>query len=394
MPFLAPLSPLTLLGLSALCVTPPTASLAPSIPDRSLAARTEDEVPSAALQWIGGDEHSYGTVIEGELIEHTFVLMSTGQVDLVLEEIEVNCACTTFEALRVDGAGQRSLYQAGAPLPVGDTLELAVRVDTTDKSGELMLNVRIKTNIPDKVYALAKLTLEVVKPFHSSPAVLALGELFPGQEAAGTVRISNIFAQPFRPELDLNKFAEWIGVELEPVDPDPDGLALAWDVHLSVAAGLPAKNNNSYPIRLRTTLPDKAQFATASSDGSMQFTFQVIAGVRVRDWIEFEPAQVQFGRLWAKRSYERSVTIKCNDEEFTLDVDPSDVSIQGYGKPFPWADNTTLEVHAIEGGDVQIKIKVSGLPQRMPEPFVGYLSIDIGHPDFERIEVPIAGQHR
>ncbi len=361
----------------------------PSLPS---ALRTTPE--GSAFEWMDGDTHASGNVIAGEIIEHTFVLFSSGDAPLVIEELATDCNCTTFQAFRIDGSGERSAYETGTPLPPGDTLELAVRIDTTDKVGQLAFNVRIKTDAPDQTWAAARSTLECRSAFQAEPSPLPLGELLPDQTATGTMRVTNVFGEPFAPELEAHPFAEWIAVELEPIDPDPSGLAQAWDVHIDVAPGLPPKGNDLYPLRLRTTLPGKQRFASSNSDGVATFTVSMHVALRARDWIEADPRKIDFGRLWARRTYKRTVTIANNDPEFELALAPADVSLSGYGGPFAWADYTTLELFELDNGNVEIAITVSGLPQRMTEPFQGYLSVRTGHDAVPKLEVPLSGQHR
>ena len=352
----------------------------------------ESQEPGPELLWVGEHARDLGTIASGESVEQLFSFMSAGERDLVVEAFETDCQCTTFEATRLDGQGQRTPYIVGTPLPPGDTIELALLVDTTGKWGDLAFNVRIRTNMA-KPYTSANVSLHGVQPLYATPDRLGLGSLKPDGSAAGTVEIASIFDEPFVLEVSHNPFAPHIETELAPVEPDEQGRARRWTVAVTAHGGLPFRPAHKYPLEFSTRFSGKPEFATADSQGNVVVGLTLPVIVEARPWVSAQPQKLDFGRLFPKRAYVQVVKIVSNDEDFELALTPADVRILGYNGAFEWLDHVRIEMETTAEGVVEIRMHAEDFPVRM-KPFQGYLSIRVGHPQVETIEVPFSGAHR
>lgn len=78
-------------------------------------------------------EYDFGTVEEGEVVEHTFVFTNTGDVPLVVSDAQSTCGCTVPTYTR-------------EPIAPGDNGELLVKFNTRGKPNQQMKAVRIVAN--------------------------------------------------------------------------------------------------------------------------------------------------------------------------------------------------------------------------------------------------------
>ena len=78
-------------------------------------------------------EHDFGTVEEGEVVEHTFVFTNTGDAPLIVSDASASCGCTVPTWTK----------EAIAP---GEKGEMLVKFNTRGKPNQQMKAVRIVAN--------------------------------------------------------------------------------------------------------------------------------------------------------------------------------------------------------------------------------------------------------
>jgi hypothetical protein len=78
-------------------------------------------------------EFDFGTVDEGEVVEHTFVFTNTGDAPLIVSNATASCGCTVPTWTK----------EAVAP---GDNGEMLVKFNTSGKQNQQMAQVRITGN--------------------------------------------------------------------------------------------------------------------------------------------------------------------------------------------------------------------------------------------------------
>ncbi|MBZ9627859.1 DUF1573 domain-containing protein [Psychroflexus sp. CAK1W] len=77
--------------------------------------------------------HDFGTVEEGEIVEHTFAFTNTGNAPLIISDANASCGCTV------------PTWTEGAIAP-GESGEMLVKFNTRGKPNQQMKAVRIVTN--------------------------------------------------------------------------------------------------------------------------------------------------------------------------------------------------------------------------------------------------------
>ena len=83
------------------------------------AAETKPEGPLPAVQFTDL-EHDFGTITEGQVVEHTFAFKNTGEAPLIIQSAQPSCGCTAPDWTR-------------EPIPVGGTGFVKAKFDSNGK---------------------------------------------------------------------------------------------------------------------------------------------------------------------------------------------------------------------------------------------------------------------
>lgn len=92
--------------------------------------------------------YDFGTVKQGEVVEHTFKFTNTGKSPLVIESATATCGCTVPESPK-------------EPIAPGKTGEIKVQFNSTGKSGQQSPVVTVRANtVPNITQVTLKGTVE------------------------------------------------------------------------------------------------------------------------------------------------------------------------------------------------------------------------------------------
>lgn len=86
-----------------------------------------------ALIKFENPEHDFGTIQQGQKVEHTFKYTNAGTADLIITNAKASCGCTVPDYTK-------------EPVAPGKTGEVHVVFDSTGKSGEVTKTVTITLN--------------------------------------------------------------------------------------------------------------------------------------------------------------------------------------------------------------------------------------------------------
>ena len=78
-------------------------------------------------------EYDFGTIAEGDVVEHTFAFTNTGEAPLVIQNASASCGCTIPNWPK-------------EPIPVGGSSEIQVRFNSANKAGVNIKDIRITAN--------------------------------------------------------------------------------------------------------------------------------------------------------------------------------------------------------------------------------------------------------
>ena len=82
---------------------------------------------------VAGKVFDFGTVSQGAVVKHDFLIKNTGTADLVIQRIVASCGCTAAQA-------------SSEPIKAGESQAVHVQFDTAGFSGEKFKTIRVNTN--------------------------------------------------------------------------------------------------------------------------------------------------------------------------------------------------------------------------------------------------------
>jgi hypothetical protein len=88
---------------------------------------------NAAVMSFQETEYDFGTIKEGEVVEHIFKFTNTGKTPLVIESASASCGCTAPDWTK-------------APVAPGEQGQVKVRFDSRNKPGQQSPTVTIRAN--------------------------------------------------------------------------------------------------------------------------------------------------------------------------------------------------------------------------------------------------------
>ena len=86
-----------------------------------------------AVMTFASTEYDFGTIKEGEVVEHTFKFTNTGKSPLVIESASASCGCTAPDWTKT-------------PVAPGEEGEVKVRFDSRNKPGQQSPTVTVRAN--------------------------------------------------------------------------------------------------------------------------------------------------------------------------------------------------------------------------------------------------------
>ena len=119
--------------------------------------KIEDNAPKSKISFENM-EYDFGTINEGDIIEHTFTFSNTGESPLLIEKATASCGCTVPKWPK-------------EPIPVGGTGEIEVRFDSKNKPNQQIKTITITANTDP---AISRLRIK--------------GFVTPSQQSAGPVK--------------------------------------------------------------------------------------------------------------------------------------------------------------------------------------------------------------
>lgn len=87
------------------------------------------------------EEHDFGTIKEGEIVEHTFSFTNNGEAPLIIESARASCGCTVPKWPK-------------EPIAAGETGEIQVRFNSTGKPNVQNKTITITANTYPKISRL------------------------------------------------------------------------------------------------------------------------------------------------------------------------------------------------------------------------------------------------
>ncbi len=355
----------------------------PATEARSALAR-----PGKARLDVDNPEHDFGTAIEGERLVHTFMLKSSGDVDLIINSAKPTCGCTVAKLAVVGEESETERYKMGDPIPPGSDIELTARLDTKNKHNVASSKINIFCNDPRSTVTLG-LKTQVDQYFQLSPGSLAFGEVSVADVVEKSFAVRGKKPGPFKLSLDGRTTPPGVKIDLVPENPDEQGKAEAWNV--AVTLGPDAREGNlGYPVQLRSD--EEVKGAQKLKGGEVPtYGASVMITARVRGLISWEPLYMSFGLVRPGQVVARSLAVSSFDEDFVFDIDQLSIELTGANeqKPdFEWADYFSHVITPSEDHkSFRVELTLDGLPEEADGSFQGRVIIKTGHA--QKPEAPV-----
>lgn len=343
-------------------------------------AQNPAEPPGAHLV-CAEPEVDFGSVWEGDLLDHEFVFEVVGDGREAVEAVRADCGCTLAQ-LEVEGPdGSLSPYENGSPLGTGDRLHVQVSYNTHGKRGSAPRTVTLYA----AEGAVRARILADVKPWLTvTPGTRDLGLLRDSDSASCDFRVKSTVGEPFQLTHTAKAVPPEVTVRLTPLDASGEpgsAPSASWRVDVDLAAGMP-RGPHVYPIELTT---DQVHRHGAPITATPYVTVQVVGPASLT------PASLAFGIIPAGEIVSRTTRFVLHDPTLELrapavhleNVRPEDFELSSYA---------TLRVLEVPGERAfDLRVTFSDLPVIPKGNFLGRLIVETGLEEIPVLEAPVTG---
>lgn len=262
---------LGLLGVAALAVP---AILIPPILLRPGEVLAQSGAPKI---WIANPTFDFGTVSQGTVVKHDFVVSNEGDADLVLQRVVPACGCT-------------AVATSGDRIPAKAQGTVSVSFDSTGFSGEKVKTVRIFTNDLDQPSSMLTMKGSVEPDIVVEPSRIFFGDVIRGEaQKSQEVRIK------IRPRS---------GKEVVAVT------ALSPFLSISENSTTPTERVLSIALDPQAPLGEFRERIVVGVKGDKESTINIPIFAAVKGVVHFEPTMVSLGVLSTQELVERAVKIE------------------------------------------------------------------------------------
>ena len=354
-----------------------------------------DEVPDLPpgegprLTWdFGTDKIDFGSVMQGDILEHTFEMQSGGTEELVIKQAKPTCGCTVADVLVENDAGEFEIYKMGAPIPVGHKIRVNARLATKSKRGAASSRINIFSTDPRGQRTLG-LTANVATYFQVNPTHIAFKQMSTRDTGADKARISTTNGLPIKLEMRDAPKPKGLTVSLSPEGPDENGRSKTWTVDVAVGPGL-NEGNLAYSIVLISDQPIPG--VEPKADGTPA-TYEVTVTVmgRVTGMISVNPSLISLGLVRPGQVASRTVRVTSHDPDFEI-AEPKVHLENRQGEEWDLGTHFSTVLRPVAGENaVDIELRLDGMPDTLNSSFSGMLVIETGHEDKGEVKLPISG---
>ena len=128
--------------------------------------------------------YDFGTVTQGQKVDHVFTLKNRGDEPLAIKEIRSSCGCTAASL-------------SARTIPPGKTGEVKVTFDSTNFAGQVTKTVYLDSNDPRNPSAMLSMQGNISEIIAANPRTLNLGSLKAGSMKEVVVAVENKGSKPF-----------------------------------------------------------------------------------------------------------------------------------------------------------------------------------------------------
>ncbi|MDP6939311.1 MAG: DUF1573 domain-containing protein [Planctomycetota bacterium] len=349
---------------------------------------------------FGAEKHDFGPARQGDILNHTFKLKSTGDNPVRIRQASPTCGCTVSKVAIDDGMGNFGPYKMGDEIPSGREVQIEAALDTSHKTNKTQVRINVYTNDPIGLTQLA-LTSNIEPFIKATPPFVNMGDIKEGEEKVQLIDIRTSRGEPVMLSDDTSnpiKLPPGMTVDLSPVGPHDDGRSSHWQAKVTVGEGA-NEGPIGYQIRLNSDFEmpeDKAHTPEGPGPvilGGAKF-YKVSASVngRILGALSFTPQFLSMGLVRPGQVVKRNVKVISHDPSFdlskaTVELRPED------GQELAWKENFSTSLRPAVGlsNAIDVQLVLEGLPDGSDGSFRGVMVILTGHPTKPELAVRFSG---
>jgi len=165
---------------------------------------------------FGSETKAFGKCMQGDVLTHTFQLMSSGEDALVIKQAKPTCGCTVAQIM-VEENGKFEPYQFGKPIAPGKKIEIDATLHTQNKRGHAGSRINIFSNDPRGQTQLG-LEAEVDPFFQVTPTAINFNQLSVKDTATDKIAIATTKGQRVTLTAVKDNMPKGLSVEVKPLD--------------------------------------------------------------------------------------------------------------------------------------------------------------------------------
>jgi hypothetical protein len=341
------------------------------------------------LVWeFGSDKVDFGSVMQGDVLQHTFKMESGGTEDLVIRQAKPTCGCTVADVLVEQEDGTFGVYKMGSPIPPGTKIELSATLHTKNKQGAASSRINIFSSDPRGQRQLG-LAAQVEPFFQVNPQHVSFQQMSTRDSKSQQTTIRTTRNERIKLEMKDTPKPAGLTVALEPNDADEEGKATSWTLTVNAGPGL-QEGNLAYSVPM---ISDKViPGAEEQPDGKLA-TYEVSVTVmgRVTGMISVNPSLISLGLVRPGQVVSRTVRVTSHDDAYEIG-EPKVRFESRQGGEWELAEHFSTIMRPVAGKNaVDIEVRLDGLPETLNSSFSGMFFIDTGHEDKPEVKLPISG---
>jgi hypothetical protein len=297
---------------------------------------------------IPQNEFDFGSVSQGQKVEHEFVVRNDGDQDLVIQRIAPSCGCTA------------AAMSAGAVKP-GSSEKIKVAFNTAGFYGSKTKSVSILTNARDNPEVVLKLKGVVVRGVTVTPERIELGDVSPGSSDAVRTKEFLVEVSPDsgREIAAVKSFSKFLTV----VPRGGDAAGRRYAVQM-----LPGAPRGEFRDRVVVEFKDSEHSAV-----NVPVIASVLGDVRLN------PSTISFGIIDSKEPIERRVRFE--------NASGANVEIVDVVSGHPAITTSVVNIEAGKRGVIVVKLD----PTKVTGDLKSTIEIKTSHPQESAITIGVFG---
>lgn len=355
-----------------------------------------DPNSKARITWeFGSDNHAFGKVMQGDVLNWKFQMKSSGEEDLVIKQAKPTCGCTVAQVAVEQADGALGPYTFGTPIPVGRKIEIQATLHTQNKRGHASSRINMFTNDPRGQVSLG-LEAEVDPFFQVNPTVINFNQVSSKDQVSDKATISTTRGERIKLTAIKDNMPTGVKIDLKPLDADAEGKATRYELDAVVGPGcMEGQLAYAVPIRSDLVIPG----AEKMPNGQLPcYETNVTVMARVTGMVSYTPQFISLGLIKPGQVKATSIRVTSHDPAFKLGELACEIRGRAKGQEWEYAKSFQTFCRPVPNENaVDIEVRLNGMPETLNGSFSGTLVIHVTsaekvvNPEKPELELPITG---